>query len=123
MPSVDDISWQVFTGDGVVPHSDATYYIAGEGSANWDWYRTGDQLLRRTPQTRGRNELRPAANNRIEHLSDLQIVLDHSGRDCGTTGAISAPGYEIKRLCACLECLTKPELSTPWTLVARDLLQ
>jgi hypothetical protein len=39
MPSVATISEQVFGGAGVVRHSDATYYIAGEGSANYDWYR------------------------------------------------------------------------------------
>ena len=39
MPSIDDISRQVFSGDGVVRHTDATYYIAGEGIANYDWYR------------------------------------------------------------------------------------
>lgn len=39
MPSVAAISEQVFSGADVVRHSDATYYIAGEGSANYDWYR------------------------------------------------------------------------------------
>lgn len=39
MPSVATISEQVFAGAGVVRHSDATYYIAGEGSPNYDWFR------------------------------------------------------------------------------------
>jgi hypothetical protein len=39
MPSVTEISEQVFSGAGVVRHSDATYYIAGEGAANYDHYR------------------------------------------------------------------------------------
>jgi hypothetical protein len=38
VPGVDVISEQVFNAAGVVRHSDATYYIAGEGSANYDWY-------------------------------------------------------------------------------------
>src|SRR5437870_1019644 len=39
MPSVTEISEQIFSGAGVVRHSDATYYIAGEGAANYDYYR------------------------------------------------------------------------------------
>src|SRR5215210_5975389 len=39
MPSVRVISDQVFGGTGVVRHSDATYYVAGEGAANYEWYR------------------------------------------------------------------------------------
>lgn len=39
MPSIKDISEQVFSGAGVVRHSDATYYIAGEGAANYAYYR------------------------------------------------------------------------------------
>jgi hypothetical protein len=39
MPNVATISEQVFGGAGVVRHSDATYYIAGEASANYEWYR------------------------------------------------------------------------------------
>jgi hypothetical protein len=34
MPSVTEIREQVFSGAGVVRHSDATYYIVGEGAAN-----------------------------------------------------------------------------------------
>jgi hypothetical protein len=40
MPSVKAISEQVFGGAGIVRHSDATYYVAGEGAANYDWYRS-----------------------------------------------------------------------------------
>jgi hypothetical protein len=39
MPNVATITGQVFGGAGVVRHSDATYYMAGEGSPNYDWYR------------------------------------------------------------------------------------
>jgi hypothetical protein len=39
MPSVARISEQVFSGTGVVRHSDATYYIVGERAANYDHYR------------------------------------------------------------------------------------
>lgn len=39
MPSVAAISEQVFGGAGVVRHSDATYYLADENSANYDRYR------------------------------------------------------------------------------------
>jgi hypothetical protein len=41
MPSVTEISEQVFSGAGVVRHSDATYYIAREGAANYAYYRAG----------------------------------------------------------------------------------
>ncbi len=39
MPSVTEISEQVFSGAGVVRHSDATYYLAGDEAANYDHYR------------------------------------------------------------------------------------
>jgi hypothetical protein len=39
MPGVSDISEQVFGGVGVVRHSDATYYIAGSESGNYDHHR------------------------------------------------------------------------------------
>jgi hypothetical protein len=39
MPSVAAISEQVFSGAGVVRHSDATYYIAGEAAPNYNYYR------------------------------------------------------------------------------------
>jgi hypothetical protein len=39
MPNVATITGQVFGGAGVVRHSDATYYMAGEDSPNYDWYR------------------------------------------------------------------------------------
>ena len=37
MLNVGEISEQVFSGAGVVRHSDATHYIAGEGSPNYDY--------------------------------------------------------------------------------------
>jgi hypothetical protein len=39
MPDVGAITDQVFGGAGVVRHSDATYYIADESSANYEWHR------------------------------------------------------------------------------------
>jgi hypothetical protein len=62
MPSVATISEQVFCGAGVVRHSDATYYIAGEGSANYDWYRR-------------------AAEPAIEFTSQLRELADRYSRE------------------------------------------
>lgn len=39
IPDVKKISAQVFSGKGVVRHSDATYYVAGEDAANYAYYR------------------------------------------------------------------------------------
>jgi len=39
MPSVADITEQVFGGVGVIRHSDATYYIAEDGDPNFAFYR------------------------------------------------------------------------------------
>lgn len=39
MPSMGTISAQVFTGDGVIRHTDATYYLADAGAPNHDLYR------------------------------------------------------------------------------------
>jgi hypothetical protein len=35
MPDAKKISAQVFSGKGVVRHSDATYYVAGENTPRW----------------------------------------------------------------------------------------
>jgi hypothetical protein len=62
MPSVAAISEQVLGGAGVVRHSDATYYLAGEGSANYEWYRE-------------------AAMPAINFCSDLRELADTYFRD------------------------------------------
>lgn len=58
MPSVADISEQVFGGIGVVRHSDATYYITGADAANYDHYREAAE-----PALAFTRELRALANS------------------------------------------------------------
>ena len=54
MPSVTAISEQVFRGNGVIRHSDATYYLADTGSPNYGHYRArAEPAIRFVQRLRG----------------------------------------------------------------------
>jgi SIR2-like domain len=54
IPSVGTISEQIFSGDGVIRHSDATYYLADPGGSNYDDYRTrAEPAIRFVQRLRG----------------------------------------------------------------------
>src|SRR5215211_5246394 len=83
MPDVKRISAQVFSGKGVVRHSDATHYVAGEDAANYAYYRAAAELAiafvgrRRELPEHGRDDAVPSSRGMKRHPALIPLSRDH----------------------------------------------